>query len=114
MQAARLTEPLTCAAPGVGKTSLLVRFVDDVYSESYMSTIGCVAHLAHSVLFLLMQHRFQVQDRGGRRKAHQDADLGHCRTGAVCLAFMYVAHLFQVQGYCGSVFPRLALDSDGA
>mmetsp|Transcript_25269 Transcript_25269/g.38223 ORF Transcript_25269/g.38223 Transcript_25269/m.38223 type:complete len:94 (+) Transcript_25269:238-519(+) len=53
---------------GVGKSCLLLRFADDAFTESYISTIG-------------VDFRFRTVKIG--KKNNKATNLGHCRTRTI-------------------------------
>ncbi len=71
---------------GVGKTCLLLRFAEDGYTPTHISTIG-----KSRILLGFLQRpgtkfcrdRFQDKDGEHRQQGRETADLGYCRVGAV-------------------------------
>lgn len=56
--------------PGVGKSSILLRFVDDLFNDNYYSTIG-VDFVSYGIVCGLITFWIEIQKSGDRWKVCQ-------------------------------------------
>jgi small GTP-binding protein len=97
---------LTCAVPGVGKSCLLLRFADDTYTESYISTIGSLStiRIVRLANFVSPTNLFrcwlQNPHFGAGWQNNQAA--GHvCFTFLSWLSTTFISHLLQIWDTAG-------------
>ena len=70
-----LIKVLIVGDSGVGKTNMLLRFCENNFMNSHLTTIG--------TSLLRTRNRFQNQNDKPLRKKSQNANLGHCWTVTV-------------------------------